>query len=133
MPQQTRSPRFPSVPLAARSLLSTRALKPSSLLATARTPWIQHIAARARRRSCSPLALAARRAMDLVPADSLSEEVVPDSTSESQQPSSDSDMVPDSIEVVPDSIEMVPDSEMMPDSLPPGAFICGRHRLIIER
>jgi len=51
MPQQTRSPRFPSVPLAARSLLSTRALKPSSLLATARTPWIQHIAARARRRS----------------------------------------------------------------------------------
>ena len=70
--------------------------------------------------------------MDPAPADSLSEEVVPDSTPESQQPSPDSEMVPDSIEVVPDSIAMVPDSEMVPDSLPPGAFICGRCHLVHE-
>ena len=70
--------------------------------------------------------------MDPAPADSLSEEVVPDSTPESQQPSPDSEMVPDSIEVVPDSIEMVPDLEMVPDSLPTGAFICGRCHLVHE-
>ena len=79
----------------------------------------------AHRRSRSPpLVLAARRAMDPAPADSLSEEVVPDSivvvpdsiTPELQQPSPDSEMVPDS---TPESQQPSPDSEMVPDSQQP--------------
>ena len=62
-------------------------------------------------------------AMEIVP-DSLLESFVPDSIAVSQE------MVLDSI--TPELQELAPDSEMVPDSLPPGAFTCGRCHLVHE-
>jgi len=66
---------------------------------------------------------------DTVAPESESIEIVPDTVA----PESEFiEFVPDSesIEIVPDSV--APESEHAPDSLPPGAFVCGRCGLVHE-
>jgi len=104
----------------------------------------------ARRRSrsllASPLALAARLAMDPAPADSTSEELAPDSMEMAkevvvEEDSGDVERTPESFvpdpqiasdSVTPELQELTLDSEMVPDSLPPGAFVCGSYHLVHE-
>ena len=104
----------------------------------------------ARRRSrsllASPLALAARLAMDPAPADSTSKELAPDYMEMAkevvvEEDSGDVERTPESFvpdpqiasdSVTPELQELAPDSEMVPDSLPPGSFICARCHLVHE-
>jgi len=142
------------------SLLSTRILwsQRSQVASLARSPCIQHAAAHARRLSRSPLlafaarfarspwiqlAAAARVAMDPASVDSTSEELAPDSMEMRRKSLSRRTLArwrglrspswrtrrsrrTSSRRSCRSSCEM----EMVPDSLPPGTFVCGCCHLI---